>query len=142
MGGVTPGDRGIGGGLVLPDEVDEGEAALADLAEDAEAAVVDPDVAAARGRVVQRVEPRHGAAHLRFPSSSGAHRRRSPMWLVRWVWVRKSAASARTDSKAPPSYVSDGQCAFSSFTNALFRPSLVFHLKNFIHPIESLDTEH
>jgi len=77
VGGVTPGERGIGGGLVLPDEVDEGEAALADLAEDAEAALVDPDVAAARGCVVERVEPRDGAAHLRL-LTAGELRRRTP----------------------------------------------------------------
>jgi hypothetical protein len=78
VGGVTPSERGIGGGLVLSDEVDEGEPALADLAKDAEAALVDPDVAAARGRIVERVEPRDGAAHLWFPSSSAPHRRRTP----------------------------------------------------------------
>jgi len=107
VGGVTPGDRGIGGGLVLPDEVDEGEAALADLAEDAEAALVDPDVAAARGRVVERVEPRDGAAHLRFPflfgslppANSNAARARHPSpGAVGPVGSqsRKSAASTRT----------------------------------------------
>jgi hypothetical protein len=101
VGGVTPSERRIGGGLVLSDEVDEGEPALADLAKDAEAALVDPDVAAARGRVVERVEPRDGAAHLCLvpflfcsspPANSDAARSKS--WLVRWV--RKSAASTRT----------------------------------------------
>jgi hypothetical protein len=36
MGVVALGGRGVGGGLLLLDEVDEGEAALADLADDAE----------------------------------------------------------------------------------------------------------
>lgn len=57
---------------MLPDEVDEGEAALPNLAQDAEAALVDPHVAAARRRVVEGVEPRDGAAHAL------ARRRRTP----------------------------------------------------------------
>ena len=69
MGGVAPCGLRVGGGLQLPDEVDEGEAALADLAEDAEAALVDPDVAAARGGLVEGVEPGDGAAHP--PDGSG-----------------------------------------------------------------------
>lgn len=55
---------------MLLDEVDEGEAALADLAEDAEAALIDPHVAAASRCIVEGVEPRDGAAHPRRPSPS------------------------------------------------------------------------
>ena len=76
MGGVAPCGLRVGGGLQLPDEVDEGEAALADLAEDAEAALVDPDVAAARGGLVEGVEPRYGAAHPPDSAFSSAPRRR------------------------------------------------------------------
>lgn len=69
MGG-GPAVRSIRRGLQLLDEVDEGEAALADLTEDTEAALVDPDVAAARRRVVESVEPRDGAAHRCAPFHS------------------------------------------------------------------------
>jgi hypothetical protein len=56
-------ERSVGRGLQLSDEVDEGEAALTDLTEDAEAALVNPDVTAARRRIVEGVEARHRAAH-------------------------------------------------------------------------------
>lgn len=107
-GSVAPGGRGVGGGLVLPDEVDEGKASLADLAEDAEAALVDPDVAAARRGVVEGVEPGDGAAHppaySRTPLLAAGElpRGRPPDFLNPAdavgpvVWFRRSAASTRT----------------------------------------------
>ena len=85
MGGV-PAARGVGGGFVLLDEVDEGEAALADLAEDAEAALVDPHVAAASRRVVEGAEPRDGAAHPPSPPDNPGARSSHRRLRLRW-WV-------------------------------------------------------
>ena len=121
---VVPCGRGVGGGLLLPDEVDEGEAALADLAEDAEAALVDPDVAAARRGAVDGVEPREGAAHpLDLGSSAPAisHAARPAMRLVRWFRWSASATSTRTVTSGSAllynlSYATDrGSMPFSFF---------------------------
>ena len=124
MGVVALGGRGIGGGLLLLDEVDDGDAAVADLADDAEAALVDPDVAAARRGAVDGVEPREGAAHpLDLGSSAPAisHAARPVMRLARWFGRSASATSTRTVTSGSAllynlSYATDrGSMPFSFF---------------------------
>ena len=117
MGVVALGGRGVGGGLLLLDEVDEGEAALPDLADDAEAALVDPDVGAARRGAVDGVEPREGAAHpLDLASSSApaiSHAARPVMRLARWFGRSASATSTRT--------VTSGSCFLYNNLNPMRR---------------------
>jgi hypothetical protein len=84
--GCTPAKRSVGRGIQLPDNVDEGEAALADLTQDAEAALVDPDIAAALRRVVEGVEARHGAPHPRAPSSPPANSDAARFLNLGFVW--------------------------------------------------------
>jgi hypothetical protein len=67
--GCTLAKRSIGRGIQLPDNVDEGEVALANLMQDPEAVLIDPDIATTLRRIMEGVEARHGAPHPHAPSS-------------------------------------------------------------------------
>jgi hypothetical protein len=108
--GCTLAKRGVGRGIQLLDDVDEGEAALADLTQDAEAALVDPDIATALRCVVEGVEARHGATHLRAPSSPPANSDAARFLNLGFVWF----------GSGPSHYPGAGQRLFKPEVEVLF----------------------